>query len=528
MTQSIRSAGPSGRSCRVHAPRARHRGVLVLAAVLAGGSLGVPAAARAEPPAPAAPAPLPPLPPNVVARVYGPNGAVAAELDWQGLGRVLVARNLKDLSDPGSSALTIFRMRIEELLVLQEGRRLQLSVSPAEVEAKRAALAAEVRLRSGGTQTLEEERARKGMTAERFQHLLLLELLKERIAEHPEHLGRLPADPQQRMNQISVVTIELHKKAKIDYCVATAYGNVKPAPDAETLAVVNGEAFTRAMYGQALIDALPEDEMREALERECATKVLESEGRALLGEAMLDELALRERLWPVQRSLMGDDRWRKLEFDQYLTGVLNRKREEIQSDRYLRSFWGVVRAERDRLTDSQVRQEFDAKKESDYGAAVLVDGLQVGFVKKSGVFGSSEGRDKRTALQIVHGALRSVATGRPFSDVAKEIVSQHKDPRTGLPDPTVREGRRRLFNSEGDKLLYDAAMLLRDGEVSTVVETLGEVYVLRRVELEPARRFEDIREVVREQLAVQAAQKYILDATRDGRRVQIRKPLRGA
>lgn len=480
----------------------------------------------AEPPAPAAGGPLPPpLPENVVARVFAPDGSLAAELTWEGLGRVLVSRVLKDLNDPGSGALTILRGEIEELLVRQEAARLGLAVSPAELAAEREALSARVRLSSGGTQTLEELRQGKGMSAERFDGMLRMEILKRKVAEHPQHLGKLPADEKQRMNQISVVIIELHKQAKLAWGVPNAMAKHVPL-EPETLVLVNDAPLTRAQYGRALLESLPEDDVREALERECATKVLEAEGKALVGAVMVDELALRERLWPVQRSMMGDDRWRRLEFDQYLTGVLSRKREEIQDDRYLRSFWGLVRSLRSGITDEDVRKDFEAKKESDYGAAVLVDGLQVGFVRKAGVFGSNEGRDKRSALQVVHGALRSIATGRPFSDVAKEVVKQHQDPKTGLPDPTVREGRRRLFNSEGDKLLYDAAMLLKDGEVSTVVETLGEVYVLRRVELEPARRLEEIRDVVREQLAVQAAQKYLMDATRDVRRVQLRKPLR--
>lgn len=478
-------------------------------------------------PSPARAEPLPELPEPVVARVFDAAGRKVAELTRDGLAYALAQKLEKDLADVGSGPLTILRELIEERLVQQEAKRLGLEVSAKEVADEEQKLDTRLRLAAGGQQNLAQLRQSKGMSAEDFRAWLKLELLKARIAEHPTYLGKLPADEKQRMSQISVVIIELHKKAKLVWAVANGLGApVTPLPD-QALVTVNGDPVTRAAFGQALMHRLPEDEIKDVLERECATKVLESEGVQLDDAGMAAELELRSRLWLVQRSLMGDDRWRSLPFEQYLEGVLKMKREEIAANRYYRSFYGLVRAQRQSVTDADVAKEYAAKKDTHYGPAVVVHGLQVSFVRKTGLFGQGEGREKRDALTIVQGALRETAAGRPFSDVVKNIASRYHDPRNpSLPDPTVREGRRRLFNVSADKILYDAALLLRDGETSNVVETLSELFVMRRESMEPARGLEEVRDVIREALAGAQARARLERVTQDATRVQIRWPLR--
>ena len=43
------------------------------------------------------------------------------------------------------------------------------------------------------------------------------------------------------------------------------------------------------------------------------------------------------------------------------------------------------------------------------------------------------------------------------------------------------------------KLLYDKAVLLKDGETSALVETLSEIHILHRAGMEPARRLDEVR-----------------------------------
>ncbi len=499
-----------------------------LLALLAALLLGQGLTARAEPPAAPPPAPLPE---HLVARIYDAQGGVVAEMTAEGLALALAQAYVKDLAEVTSAALTILRELIEGQLVEQEARRLSLVVSAGDVADEERRLDTRLRLAAGGQSNLAELRRGKGMSAEDFRGWLRVELLKAAVAGHPSWLGKLPDNEKQRMSQISVVVVELHKRAQLVWRVPNGLGSpVVPAPAGASdgaLVLVNGVAITWAEFGRALLRRLPEDEIKDVLEREAATQALKSENVHLDDAGMQAELEYRGQLWLAQRSLMGDDRWRTLPFEQYLEGVLKMDRRSLAESRYHRSFYGLVRRLREQVTEAEVLAEFERKQDTHYGPAVVVHGLQVSFVRKTNVFGGGGGREKRDALLIVQEALRESAAGRPFSDVVRNLVGRYRDPRNpSLPDPTVREGRRRLFNVSADKILYDAALLLHDGETSGVVETLSELYVMRRESLEPARPLADVRDVVREALAGGRARARLEEIVQDPRRVQIRWPLR--
>jgi hypothetical protein len=498
-----------------------------VALVLAVGIAGGPATLSADPPS-APPRPqAPPLPEGVVARVYGPNGQLAGEVTRETLARALAKKLEKDLQEGKSAAFTILRGLIEEVLVHLEAKRLGIQVTPQEVTARLGQLDGRLRNQSGGLQTLADLRRSKGMPESVLRHSLSVEILKERIAAHPQHLGALPPDEAKRASQISVVVIELHKKATIVWGVSNPFQPQPANLGPETLALVNGTAVTRDEFGKRLFDYLDEGDLRDILQQECATKVMETEGVMLSEAEMEAELAYRAKLWETQRMLQSQEVWRTIGYDEFLKASLKKSRDEVKAERYFRSYYGLMRRERAKVTDEAVAKEFETKKDTQYGPAILVHEFQVYFDRKNAVF-TSDRRDHREALQIASMVRNQVTgAGRPFADVAKEVVRQYVDPKTRMPDPSVREGKRRLFNVPADKILYDEAVKLKDGEVSQMIETLAEVHVMKREGSEPGFKLEQVKEAVREFLAGLNAQDLLEKIARDPTRVQIRLPVRG-
>jgi hypothetical protein len=517
--------------------------VLTLGCGLDGARLRAEEPPLLPPPVPSV-SPYPPLPAGVIARVYRPDGTLAGELTRETLARVLAMRVTPDLMSEGSSAFTNLRLLIEEVFLDQEGRRLGLSVTPEEVTTKEGELDSELRIKSGGLENLAQRRKTAGMTLEGMRMKLRVEILKEKIAGHPQHLGVLPKDPQKRQSQISVVVIELHKKATIVYGLRTAW-----SPDPATLgpgvvALVNGEAVSRERFGAMLFQFLDETDLRDAVNEECTAKLLETEGVTLSDAEMEAELALRARVWEQQRDLFSQEIWRekKVGYEEFLKASLKKTRDEVKADRFYRSFYGLVRRERAKITDKMVEDEFEKKRETHYGKAVLVHEFHVSFESPNALIGGNVRRTKREAMQLVSSVKRQIEGGRPFSNVVEDVVAQHADPRTKFPDPTVSEGKRRLFNVSADQLLFVKASQLRDGQMSDVIETLSELHLLLRVREEPAKVFAEVREAVREHLAGLEAQYFMRGDTRipheqrkvenrglqnDPRRVQVRIPIRG-
>lgn len=500
--------------------------------------------AGAEPP-PAPPKPGDPLRDGEIARVFGPDGSHAGTLTGETVAHVLVTRVAADLESPTSSAFTILREVIEEVLLDQEARRLGIAVTPEKVTAKENQLDTELRLKSGGQDNLAQQRKNRSMTHEGMRSRLRVQILMEEIAAHPQHLGALPTDAVKRQSQVSVVVVELHKKATIVYGIRTAWSEQPAALAPGVVALVNGEPVTRARYGAALFQFLDEADLRDAVYEVCTAKLLETEG-VTLSEAEMDaELAYRAKVWEQQRELFSQEAWRerKVGYDEFLKASLKRTRAELRLDPYYRAYYGLVRRERAKVTDAMVEAEFAKKKDTHYGPAILVHEFHVSFDSPNALLGSRVKRSKREAMQMVASVKRQVDGGRPFTDIVRDVVAQHADPRTRVPDPTVNEGRRRLFNVSADQLLFAAAAKLRDGQLSEPVETLSELRLLLRVKEEPAKRLDDVRDAVREHLAGLEAQ-YVMrgdprkpvvpgEPVKDGglqndpKRVQIRIPIRG-
>jgi hypothetical protein len=475
---------------------------------------------------------VPNLPEHVVARVLHPDGSIAGELTFDTLERAIVGFVMPELDEFSHPALTVLRMLIEERLVEQEATRLGIAVTDADAVAYERKLDGDVRLRSGGQKTLADMRKEKGMTVVHFRAMLRMQLLKERVASHPSWLGKLPEDEGQRLNQIGVVVTELHTRAVIKWHVRVndillqQAKQAAPAPDPSgALATVNGSPITSARYGEALVQQLPEELLKEYVDKECATKLLQVESVALDEAAMESELQLRERNWLVQRTMLSQTEWHNVSYEEFLKASLKKTRAELKADRYYRSYYGLVARERLSVGDAEVAEEFEKKKDTHYGAAILVDAIQIGFERKNALM-SGGGREKHAALQLAGEVQTRVNRGQPFDVVVRDVAKRHVDPRTKMPDRTVRAGERRLYNTSADRILYDAAAKLEDGEMSMMVETLAEIHLLKRKGTIPGPTLDAVREVIRDHIAGQRAQKRMLDQAKDPKRVQVRWPIR--
>lgn len=476
----------------------------------------------------------PELPEHVVARVLNADGSVAAELTFETFKIALVAKVQPELDDLRSAPLTVLREMVEQRVVELEGVRLGLVVTPEELRAYEAQLDQQIRLRTGGQQTLKDVRVSKGMTFAHFQEVLRLQLLKDEVAAHSAWLGKLPENERQRISQVEVVVAQLSKKSRLVWCVSVSEVLLQQAGQREpqrrndgVLVLVDDTPITRAEYGAALLERLPEDVLKDVVERESATKLLQVKNVALDDAGMEAELVLRETNWIVQRTLLSQTEWHSVGYEEFLKATLKMSRAELKADRYYRSYYGLVRREREKLTEEMLLAEFTYKASSSYGTALLVDALQIGYERSNPLLsGGPGGRDRREALQIAQGVLGQLARGQPFREVIRDLLAQHTDPHTKLPDRTLRGGERRLYNIESDRLLFDQAKLLKDGETSGVIETLSEVHLLRRKESVPGPTYETVRDVIRDNLAGQMAGKIIQNETRQSGLVRVRWPIR--
>ena len=290
---------------------------------------------------------------------------------------------------------------------------------------------------------------------------------------------------------------------------------------------VNDQPLGRMEFGKGLLERLSEDILKDVVDKECATKLLQLESVALDDAAMEEELLLRERNWAVQRTLMSQTEWHSVGFDEFLKATLKQTRAELKADRYFRSYYGLVRRERARITEDLLLKEWEVKQTTQYGPAILVEALQVGFERKNALLTGSVARDRAQALAVAQSVLTQVARGQSFTDAIKEAVARGANARTGMPDPTLRSSERRLYNTQADQILFQEASKLTDGEVSAgPIETLSEVHLLRRKGSEPGPSYGTVKEIMREMLAGQEAQYFMQKQAKDPARVQVRWPIR--
>jgi len=242
---------------------------------------------------------------------------------------------------------------VEERAVAQEGKRLGVAVTDAEVTAAFDALDREVRTKTGGHKNLRQviEQEQK-VPLQEFLDNLRHQLVKEKVAGHPANLGRtLPKDPEARIAQTEVVIGEVMKRAKVEYGWKTALQETPTPMGPEVVASVNGESITMQQYGEQLLRRLPPGEVKEILLQEC--KAALTGQVALPEEEMAKVIAEEEQRWNRFREMTTQEAYRALSYEEYMRLKFKLDLDQIKQDRYFRGLFGLVRQEREKVVEQQ-------------------------------------------------------------------------------------------------------------------------------------------------------------------------------
>ena len=461
------------------------------------------------------------MPEGVVAIVRaGPQDVKGRHLTFDRFCGVAARMSLSDVKRQRSGPRAVLEQLIEEKMVFLECERLGIRVTAADQKKLWDKLDGQVRRRSGGTRTLRDTITEQGTNPGEFREQLYHLIRKERVASHPKYLGsKIPANEQAKLQQIGIVIATIRKKTRIEYGIVTlehVQQNQRPANLGKGIYVtVDGQAITEKDYGRALVLRLPGGKVREFLDRECKTALMSMQGVGLTNAQLLEEIKHLEELWPLERELKRDEVWKTVSFKDRFETQFNKTKEDVMTDRYAKGLLGLVRKMRAEVTDAEIQKEYDDGKEGLYGPYLLADVIEIGFSQKKGF--SVGGRTLIEARRMCNAFARRLARGEPWEKMATEINMKR--------DRTQRARTLRLTNTNNDRVHYEQAKRLRDGDVGTPYDTLAEMCVLRRSGPRPGRSLAEIKPYLRELLARRKAREWIEEKIKDKSWVQIRWPL---
>jgi hypothetical protein len=437
-------------------------------------------------------------------------------LTLRGLALAMVNRVRSELTEAGSGPLTILRQMIEERVIAQEARRLGLEVTEAEIDARFAALDREVRLTTNASRVLADVVAKDmKITMAQFRDQLRHQMRKEEVAGHEKYLGKtLPKDEKARLGQVEIVTGEIHKKAKVRYAVAVPMEREPATLPAGTIATVNDEPLATLDFGMELVRRLPSDRVRLVVDQEC--KAVLTEGMALSEGDMDAEIERERENWNRWREMSREEAWRAISYDDRIRARYGVTLDEVKQDRFFRGYYGLIRSFRDRVSEEEVRREWEEKKETVWGQSIRVDDIQIGFLQKNALVAPRGSRELKDARKLAQEVLVQRETGVPFDQIMRSVNQRQ--------DRSFAAASRRLRNTDDDRLLFDAAMAIKDGEV-TLVDTLAAVHVIRREGWVPAPGYDDVRHLIREGIAQRRAEEWLDERLKDPSVVKVRWPL---
>jgi hypothetical protein len=435
-----------------------------------------------------------------------------------------VQQAMQRLKSQRSGPRAILEELIEESMVEQECARLGLKVTQADVDRQWQEWDQRLRKNSNHEQTLLDVIKEQGMGVGEFRAKLAHILRKERIAEHPSNLGQtMPEDQNARLQQVGIVIGKLRTRTQVEYGVSIqehveAQPPVPPAALPKgVVAAVNGQPIAAADFGKEMLLRLPSEDVREMLDQECKTALMAQEGVRLADEEVREEIAHLERLWPLDREFQQQVAWRTVTFTDRFEAEFKVGVDDVLHHRYYRGLFGLVRRMRATVTDEDVVKDYDEGKASRYGPHLIVTDIKIDFAQESGVFQGANLRSRRLALETAKDVVQTLARDVPFKKLVDDINAKR--------DRTFTANEVRLYDGDRDRLLYDHASKLRDGDVSAPFETLAEVHVVRREESRPGRALEEIRPLIVERLARLRAREWLEKRVNDPAFVRVRWPL---
>lgn len=466
--------------------------------------------------------PLPPLPQNVVAMVEG------HPLSFDAFCGVVVQHVQHTLKENMSGPRAILDKLVEEVLIRQWCTKYGIQVTDADVRAKEGDLSREVRRRSAGTQGLEDVLRSEGTSLLEFRMTLLHQLRKEAVA-NARLGGTLPKDENARLHQANLVTAKLVQQAKVEFGLPVVGHPTPVAMDPSHVARVGGEPITRQHFGKQLVIRLPDADVRDILDRECKIGVMTVQGVSLNEAALQEEIARMRRLWPLESSVLRRVIWTTVPFDQRFQAQFKQPVASIGNDRFHRGFFGLVRQMRATVTEAEIRAAYEVevkdetgkvtvKRQNQFDPHLLVTDVKIGFQKSQEAFRRVV-RVRKEALREARKILADASAGMPFSQIVSAVNARQP------PDPTFTALKIRVYDSPDDRLIWDRVKNLRDGEVSSPIELIDSVHVMRRESTQPARTYAELKELLREFVARRKARERLTELIHDSKRVRIQWPL---
>jgi hypothetical protein len=433
------------------------------------------------------------LPPGIVARVRGQDVTLA---DFR---RRLVEMVRPELDDPRSGPATVFNIVIEQMVVVQEAKRLGIVVTNEDYAREYDRIDRQVRAKSGGKQTFADVIREADSTPEVTRARLEEHLRKERIASHPSYLGAtLPRDEGARIAQIEVVMGDLMRKAKV----------VKTGLPPGVMATVDGAPMTVEMLGEQLDLRLGEREVRRLLQEHCLTVLLDQEGLRF-SEAQVDEALIFEKpLYERMLETAIDPQKRSLSFDDFLLLRYGAPVAELRSSPYRRGLFALRMRFWREVSEEDVVREFGRESQKKYGASIVVTDFQVSYELPSALVQTAPRRSHEEALRIARDISRRGHAGESAESLRKEIAA--------AKDRSITAERRAIFDGSGDIKLFAAASKLSDRSWSEPIERYNsEYHVLFREAARPAPEFKKVRDVVHNDLVDVRAKAWLEKALRE-------------
>lgn len=473
--------------------RTQFRRIVPLFALVGLTSIGAgPALADEKPtPAPIGPIAAKPvnLPPGVVARVRG-RDLTDAEFEAR-----LVERLKSEWFEQGSSALGVFQFLVEWMVVLQEAQKLGIRVTTEDYDREYAKQDDAVRAQFRGEKTLADLIREQEMAPQVFRERIEDWIRKERIAERK--IPALAKDPRARVAQVEVVIADSIKKAIIE----------KDGLPVGLVAKVNGEPVTVAKYGNELRVRLAKSEIQRHLGEICITMLIEQEGLPFTSSDVDRELEFDRPMWERMRTEALTAEKRELPFDGFIQLRYNASTDELHKSPYRRGIFALRRRIREGLGEDDVLKAWTRNSQTTYGPSIVVTDILVSFEIPNAVSQPTKRRTIEEARRIMADFARRLAANEPLKTIEAEIKARG--------DSSMLVEHRAVIHHGNDRLVYEAAMALTDGQWSTPWDTLSAMHLVRREKYRPAPTFDEVKAVVRQHLVDEGAQLWLQDRMRD-------------
>jgi len=366
---------------------------------------------------------------------------------------------------------------VDTRLIQTEMQRRGVRVERAEVDRRMAQLEQEIRERSGGRTTIDDELARQGIRRELFRDQLEYLVGLEQLAR--EEFG-IPEGEEVPQSKANLVLAQLREQAE---------------PETEGLPegiVARTKRFdiTEAELGRALARLESDEELNELLRTLASESLIERGARDL--EIRITEERLREELDLRRWAFARLERYPGLSYDDFLRASRQIEPEEFLQTPNFRSQVKLKEIARRSFPVEQRRKRFEETRDA-YGP----------LRRARHLFVSTAERTESEAVERLDRLRTELDAGVPFASLVQqhsEAADRSKGGDTGYFPRTA--GLAPEF--------VQAAFELRPGVVSAPVRTEGGFHLIQVIGVKPLPSFEKVDGLVLRELA----SKWLADARR--------------